>query len=146
MLSRFKVILRNAGTAEALNMSASGRFILLILGLSVVANALTPMPAAAHDAAAVSPHSSQPPPTAELAVVGLPIFASDGQEIGKVLATGTDEDGLAVLVAEIKWPLGLGSIAVAIPTDMFVLMTDRIVLAITEAEVSQRLARAGRRR
>jgi hypothetical protein len=29
---------------------------------------------------------------------------------------------------------------------MFVQMTDRIVLAITEAEVSQRLARADRRR
>jgi hypothetical protein len=56
-----------------------------------------------------------------------------------VLAPGTDEDGMAVLVAEIEWPVGLGPIAVAIPTDMFVPMTDRIVLAITEAEVSQRL-------
>jgi len=30
------------------------------------------------------------------ALVGLPIFTSDGQEIGKVLATGADEYGAAV--------------------------------------------------
>src|SRR5262245_32366766 len=107
-------------------MSTSGRFILLILGLPVLAYALAPMPAPAHDAAAVSPRPSQPPPTTERAVVGLPIFTSDGEEIGKVLATGTDEDGLAVLVAEIERPLGMGPIAVAIPTDMFAPMTDRI--------------------
>jgi hypothetical protein len=126
-------------------MSTSGRFILLISGLSVVVCALAPMPAPAHDAA-VSPRSSQPPPTAELAVVGLPIFTSDGKEIGKVLATGTDEDGLAVLVGEFERAFGIGSVAAAIPTDMFVVMTDRIVLAITEAEISRRLARADHRR
>ena len=125
-------------------MSTSG-FILLISRLSAVACALAPMPAPAHDAAAVSPRPSQPPPATERAV-GLPIFTSDGKEIGKVLATGTDEDGLAVLVAEFEGAFGIGSVAVAIPTDMFMLITDRIVLAITEAEVSQRLARADRRR
>ena len=124
-------------------MSTSG-FILLISRLSAVACALAPMPAPAHDAAAVSPRPSQPPPSAERAVVGLPIFTSDGKEIGKVLATGTDEDGLAV--AELEEAFGIGSVAVAIPTDTFVLITDRIVLSITEAEVSQRLARADRRR
>ena len=97
------------------------------------------MPTPAHDAA-VSSHSSQPPPTAERPVIALPIFTPDGKEIGKVLATGTDEDGLAV--AELEEAFGIGSVAVAIPTDTFVLITDRIVLSITEAEVSQRLARA----
>ena len=126
-------------------MSTSGRFILMIWGLTVVAYALAPMPAPAHDAAAVSPRPSQPPPTAERTVVGFPIFTSDGKEIGKVLATGTDEDGLAVLLGEFERAFGIGFIAVAIPTDMFVLITDRIVLSITEAEVSQRLARADRR-
>ena len=118
----------------------------MISGLSAAAYALAPMPAPAHDAAAVSPRPSQPPPSAERAVVGLPIFTSDGKEIGKVLATGTDEDGLAVLVAEFEGAFGIGSVAVAIPTDTFVLITDRIVRSITEAEVSQRLARAGRGR
>jgi hypothetical protein len=107
--------------------------------------ALTPMPAAAQDAAAVSPRPSQPATTDQRAVVGLPIFTSDGKEIGKVLATGTDEHDVAVLVAEIERPVGIGSVAVAIPTDMFVRMADRIVLAITEAEVSQRLAKAATR-
>jgi hypothetical protein len=114
-------------------MSTSGRFILLILSLFVVAPALAPMPAPAHDEAAVFPRASPPSHTTELAV-GLPIFTSDGKEIGKVLATGTDEDGLAVLVAEFERASGIGSVAVAIPTDMFVLITDRIVLAITEAD------------
>jgi hypothetical protein len=107
--------------------------------------ALTPMPAAAQDAAAVSPRPSQPATTAQGAVVGLPIFTSDGKEIGKALATGTDEHDVAVLVAEIERPFGIGSVAVAIPTDMFVRMADRIVLAITDAEVSQRLARGATR-
>ena len=40
----------------------------------------------------------------------------------------------------------MASIAVAIPTDLFVLMPDRIVLAITEAEVNQRLDREDRGR
>jgi len=106
---------------------------------------LTPIPAAAHDAAAVSPRPSQPVPLAQSAVVGLSIFTSDGKEIGKVLVTGTDEDGLAVLVAEFEQAFGIGSVATAIPTDMFVLINGRIVLSITEAEVSQRLARADRR-
>jgi hypothetical protein len=124
-------------------MSTSGRFILLISGLSVIACVLA-MPAPARDAA-VSPRSSQFRPPAELAVVGLPIFTSDGKEIGKVLATGTDEDGLAVLVGEFERAFGIGFVAVAIPIDMFVLTTDRIVLSITEAEVDQRLATADRR-
>jgi hypothetical protein len=81
------------------------------------------------------------------AVVGLPIFTSDGKEVGKVLATGTDGQGQTLLVAAIARPLGVGSVAVGIPTDMFVLMSDHIVLAITEAEVGERLtgANPGRR-
>ena len=109
--------------------------------------ALTAMPAAAHDVAAVSQRPSRPAaPIDPRAVVGLPIFTSDGKEIGKVLVTGTDEDGLAVLVAEFEQAFGIGSVATAIPTDMFVLINGRIVLSITEAEVSQRLDRADRRR
>jgi sporulation protein YlmC with PRC-barrel domain len=127
-------------------MITSGRFILLISSLSTVAYAFASLPAPAQNAAAVPPRPSQPPPKARLAVAGLPILTSDGKEIGKVLTMGTDEDGLAVLVGEIERAFGIGSVAVAIPTDMFVLITDRIVLSITEAEVSQRLARADRGR
>ena len=47
-----------------------------------------------------------------------------------MLATGTDEDGLTVIVAEFERSSGIGSVAAAIPTDMFVPMTDHVVLAI----------------
>jgi hypothetical protein len=80
------------------------------------------------------------------ALVGLPIFTSDGKKIGKVLATGTDEDNRAVLVAEFERPLGIGADAVAIPTDMFLRKTNRVELTITEAEVRARLAGAKHKR
>ena len=84
----------------------------------------------------------QRPAKADRAPVGLPIFTSDGKAIGKVLATGIDEDDKAVLVAEIERPLGIGADAVAIPTDMFIRKFNRIILTITEAEVRDRLAKA----
>jgi hypothetical protein len=37
---------------------------------------------------------------AQSAVVGLSIFTLDGKEIGKALTMGTNDHGLAVLVAE----------------------------------------------
>jgi len=61
-------------------------------------------------------------------------------------ARWTNSNGLTVLVGEFERSFGIGSVAVAIPTDMFLLITDRIVLSITEAEISQRLARRDRRR
>ena len=84
----------------------------------------------------------RPAAKADRGLVGLPIFSSDGKEIGKVLATGIDDDDQAVLVAEIARPLGIGADAVAIPTDMFVRKANRIELTITDAEVRDRLARA----
>jgi hypothetical protein len=77
----------------------------------------------------------------ERAVVGLPVYTSDGKAIGRVVATGVDEDNRAVLVAEIERPLGLGLQAVAIPTDLFVRKRGRIELTLTQAEVNARLGR-----
>jgi sporulation protein YlmC with PRC-barrel domain len=70
----------------------------------------------------------RPGAKADRALVGLPIFTSDGKKIGKVLATGIDEDDQAVLVAEIERPLGIGADAVAIPTELFVRKSHRIEL------------------
>jgi PRC-barrel domain len=84
----------------------------------------------------------RPAAKADPGLVGLPIFSSDGKEIGRVLATGIDDDDQAVLVAEIARSLGIGADAVAIPTDMFVRKGNRIELTITDAEVRDRLARA----
>jgi hypothetical protein len=73
--------------------------------------------------------------------VGLPIYTSDGKVIGKVIATGVDEDDQPVLVAEIERSLGFGPEAIAIPTDLFMAKTGRIELTLTEAEVNARLGR-----
>ena len=41
-------------------------------------------------------------PSAERTAVGLPIVTSDGKAIGKVVATGVDDDNQPVLVGEIE--------------------------------------------
>jgi hypothetical protein len=92
---------------------------------------------------AISQYRQQwPAAKAHPGLVGLPIFSSDGKEIGKVLATGIDDDDQVVLVAEIARPLGIGADAVAIPIDMFVRKANRIELTITDVEVRKRLAQA----
>jgi hypothetical protein len=78
----------------------------------------------------------------ERTAVGLPIYTSDGKAIGRVIATGVDEDNRAVLVGQIERPLGLGPQATAIPIDLFVRKRDRIELTLTEAEVNARLGRS----
>lgn len=92
----------------------------------------------------VSPTAAQqkqkPSAKADRTTVGLPIFSSDGKRIGKILATGIDEDDQPVLVAEVERPLGLGPIGVAIPTNLFVVKADRVQLTITACEVASRLA------
>jgi sporulation protein YlmC with PRC-barrel domain len=81
----------------------------------------------------------RPAKKSERAAIGLPIYTSDGKVIGKVIATGVDEDNQAVLIGEIERPIGIGPQAVAIPTDLFVRKRDRIELTLTEAEVNARL-------
>jgi hypothetical protein len=81
----------------------------------------------------------RPAGTAERAAIGLPIYTSDGKVVGRVVATGVDEDNQAVLVGEIARPLGLGPQAVAIPKDLFVRKRGRIELTLTETEVTARL-------
>jgi hypothetical protein len=83
----------------------------------------------------------QPPVQRKATPGSLPLFTSDGKEIGRVIATGIDEDNEAVLVAEILRPLGFGAEVVAIPNDLFARKADRIELTITEAEVRARLGR-----
>jgi sporulation protein YlmC with PRC-barrel domain len=111
-----------------------------LLAVSALAIAFAATPA-------MSQHQQRPPAgKAHRALVGLAIFTSDGKEIGKVLATGIDKDDQFVLIAEIERLLGIGSLAVAIPTHMFVRKSNRIELTITEAEISDTLSRAERKR
>ena len=79
---------------------------------------------------ATSRHQQEPPAVAgDHTLVGLPVFTSDGNSIGMVIAIGTDESDKAVLVAQIERSLGFGSDLVAIPGDMFVRKADRIELS-----------------
>jgi hypothetical protein len=71
----------------------------------------------------------------------LPIFTSDGVQIGEVAETGTDEDGHLVFLAELAKPLGIGTEIVAIPLELIVLRKDRVNLVLTATEVRQRLSR-----
>src|SRR6478752_7283191 len=78
----------------------------------------------------------------EVRLYGLPIFTSDGVQIGTVAETGTDDDGHLVLLAELEQPLGIGTQTVAIPVELTVLHTDRIGLLLTVTEVRERLSSA----
>jgi PRC-barrel domain len=85
----------------------------------------------------------RPAARAATVLIGLPVFSSDGQQIGKVTELGK-YDGQPVLIVEIDRPLGIGPDAVAIPIDMFVQRPDRIELTITADQVRDRLARPDR--
>lgn len=110
--------------------------------------ALAALAVALAAAAPAAAQSGRKPATgkADRALVGLPLFSSDGKRIGRIVAAGTDDDNQAVLVAEIERPLGIGSDAVAIPFDMYVRKGGRVELTITAAEVADRISGAQRQR
>lgn len=93
-----------------------------------------------------APQDAQREPVApqQQAPAGLPLYSSDGKMLGRVVASGLDDDDQPVLVAEIERPLGIGTRAIAIPASMFVRKGKRIELTITAAEVGARLGRTGR--
>jgi hypothetical protein len=111
------------------------RYVLSALAAVVVALAATAPAAAQHSR---KPAAGQ----ADRAVVGLPLFSSDGKRVGRIVATGTDDDNQAVLVAEIERPLGIGPHAVAIPSELFLRKAGRVELTITAAEIAERISKS----
>lgn len=109
-----------------------------IAAVGILAFALGPTPALARTVPEL------PAAEASAPLVGLPVFTSDGVEIGAVTDTGTDEDGHLVLLAEVGRPLGIGTETVAIPLDLVAFGKDRIDLSLTETEVRAILAAAAR--
>jgi len=107
-----------------------------IIAAGILAFALVPAPAFARTAPELSAAEAPAP------LLGLPVFTSDGVEIGAVTDTGTDEDGRLVLLAEVGRPLGIGTETVAIPLDLAAFGRDRIDLSLTEREVRDILAAA----
>jgi sporulation protein YlmC with PRC-barrel domain len=107
-----------------------------IIAVGILAFALVPAPASARTAPELSAAEAPAP------LLGLPVFTSDGVEIGAVTDTGTDEEGHLVLLAEVGRPLGTET--VAIPLNLVALGKDRIDLTLTETEVRDILAAAAR--
>jgi hypothetical protein len=97
---------------------------LKMLLAGALAAALTTAPGIAQE------KNRRPLAGAHAVLVGLPVFTSDGREIGKVTGMARDQDE-PMLIAEIERRLGIGSRTVAIPIDMFVQRPDRIELTLT---------------
>ena len=92
------------------------------------------------------PASAQqsPPPTTQpgTAVVGLPIYSSDGHKLGEVTGTSAIGNNPA-LRAEMGTFLGLGPSIVLIDAEVFQKKADRIELTMTAAEVKEKLSKQG---
>ena len=75
-----------------------------------------------------------PPAQAEVQLVGLPVYSSDGEKLGEVKEVGTVA-GQQMLRADMGAFLGLGSNHVLIPAEMFERKEDRIQVSMSAAEV-----------
>jgi hypothetical protein len=99
----------------------------------VLATALATMPASAQQ--------SQPPATdLESALVGLPVYSSDGEKLGEIIGAAT-RGGQTAVRAEMGPFLGLGPSPVLIDAGVFQKKGDRIELTLTAAEVRERVSK-----
>jgi hypothetical protein len=77
----------------------------------------------------------QPPAAqAEAALVGLPVYSSDGQKLGEIIEVGSSR-GQPAVRAEIGEFMGLGSTPVVIPANIFERKGDRVEIRMTADEV-----------
>jgi hypothetical protein len=91
-----------------------------------------------------SAQQSLPPTTTQpgTALVGLPVYSSDGHKLGEV--TGTSGIGTKpALRAEMGTFLGLGPSIVLIDAEVFQKQADRIELTMTAAEVKETISKQG---
>jgi hypothetical protein len=89
-------------------------------------------------------HSQPPAAPPEADVVGFPVYSSDGQMLGEVIALA-NAGGKSVLRAEMGSFLGLGPSFVVIDADVFRMKADRIELTMTAAEVRERISNQNQR-
>jgi PRC-barrel domain protein len=111
------------------------RFLTLLTALAIAGTLVVVAPAAQQERTPLTANAAR-------TAIGLPVFSSDGKQLGKVVAEGIDEDDQPVIVAEFERPLGIAPHLAAIPAYMLVQRPDRIVLTITAEEVANRLFRA----
>lgn len=84
--------------------------------------------------------TQSPPAQGEVALVGLPVYSSDGQKLGEVTQVGTAH-GQRAVQAEIGGFLGIGSSPVVIVGNAFQEKGDRIELLMTADEVRDSVAK-----
>jgi hypothetical protein len=92
-----------------------------------------------------SPPAEDRPPApqtqADKAMIGLPVFSSDGQKLGEVTDVEAVSGDQPAIRAEMGEFLGIGSMPVIIAPDAFQMKADRIELAITASEVRHTLTK-----
>lgn len=117
-----------------------------ILAAGLLAMALAAGPAVAQQS---QPPPAEPPaPQAETdkALIGLPVFSSDGQKLGEVVEVGMVTGGQQAIRTEMGAFLGLGSTPVVIGPDLFQKKADRVELSMTAAEVKDTITKQREKR
>jgi hypothetical protein len=82
----------------------------------------------------------QPGAQADAALVGLPVYSSDGQRLGQIAEVGTSS-GQSAVRAEMDEVLGIGTRSVIIVAEVFQKKDDRIELTMTADEVKDTLSK-----
>lgn len=91
-------------------------------------------------APATAQQNEQSTPQADLVLVGLPIYSSDGEKLGQVTQVGTAA-GQRAVQAQIGGFLGVETSTVVIAANAFQQKPDRIELSMTAAEVGETLSK-----
>jgi ribosomal 30S subunit maturation factor RimM len=90
--------------------------------------------------ASVLAQQQAPDTLAEIQMVGLPVYSSDGEKLGEVTDIGSMQ-GRQIVHADMGAFLGLGIREVLIPAGMFEQKIDRIEVPMSAAEVRETLAK-----
>jgi hypothetical protein len=112
------------------------RAFLAACGLTIV----VAMPVSAQQAPPPNNEAAPPAYQPNPALVGLPIFSSDGQKLGLIREVGTS-GGQHAVRAEMEEFLGIGSTSVIIVADVLQQKADRVELSMTADQVKHVLAK-----
>ena len=83
---------------------------------------------------------AQAPAQAEVQLVGLPVYSSDGEKLGEVTEVGMVA-GRQMVRADMSAFLGLGSSPVLIAAEMIERKADRVEVAMSAGEVRQTISK-----
>jgi hypothetical protein len=107
------------------------------LAAVIVALTVAACPVAAQQAPSAE---NQPGVLADAALVGRPVYSSDGQRLGRIAEVGSSR-GRPAVRAEVEASLGIGPRSVIIMADAFQQKNDGIELSMTAAEVKDTLSK-----